>query len=229
MCVASPVLAMVPPWEVIILKPRSSRGLVSFVFAGLLVALAGCAERAAAPARVVSIASPDVSASVPAGTPHVPAGTRLSLHLNAPVGSDVSRHGDSFSATVTRAVYSARGDELVIPAGAQVIGRVVQAHGGPTPTLALQFETTETMRGVVPIRGLLLSAASTIIEAPRNHRTTGEPFSTDDPNVVAYSTTVSPWEPRGNEGTPPLERHVRVPAGAPMQLELEHPLVVDRS
>lgn len=191
-----------------------------------LTTIVGCAQTAP-PAKIVSITSGEMptTAAAPMAGPRVPAGSKLALRLDKAIGTDLSEPGDWFTATVTRSVYNGKGDELLIPTGAQVRGRVVRADGGKSPTLALELESIETMRGVMQLDAAISNVSSTMVDAPSPHRTTASPYA-DEPGVVAYSTTVSPWEPSGNESGPPLERQIRIPAGAALELVLTQPLIV---
>jgi type IV secretory pathway VirB10-like protein len=70
----------------------------------------------------------------------LPAGTRLLARLEAPVSSDVA------AAVVAVVEYNyEREDEIVLPAGAKVLGKLVQAH--PSGFVALAFEHIEMPDG----------------------------------------------------------------------------------
>jgi hypothetical protein len=55
----------------------------------------------------------------------LPAGTAVTVRLSSAVGSDLSAKGDHFSATVATPVQL--GGKVVLPAGAEALGRVVDA------------------------------------------------------------------------------------------------------
>jgi hypothetical protein len=99
----------------------------------------------------------------------LPAGTAVTVHLASAVGSKLSAKGDHFSATVATPVQV--DGKVVLPAGAEASGRVVEAvpqgrfKGAAVPRLVLETVTvnnnsydvqtsqsaaTSTARGNVP-------------------------------------------------------------------------------
>ena len=93
--------------------------------------------------RLVDDASSSLPASATFREYSVPAGTRLALRLNSPVGSDSSRVGDPIGATLDRAVLL-DGIE-VLPVGSVVSGHVVAAESSGKVTgrgtLSLLFDS----------------------------------------------------------------------------------------
>lgn len=79
-----------------------------------------------------SAPAPALSPSAPAAPPKpttvtVPDGTQLSIRLIDPLDSEKNQVGDSFRATVNHSVNV--GDQVAIPSGAEVMGRVVDVKG----------------------------------------------------------------------------------------------------
>ena len=77
----------------------------------------------AAPAPVQPMATP--SAPAKPSTVTIPDGTELTIRLIDPVDSEKNQAGDTFHATLAQPIMV--GDEIVIPQGADVEGRVVEA------------------------------------------------------------------------------------------------------
>ncbi len=97
--------------------------------------------------RTTQVRSGGASAPMPAVvTPMtadaVPAQTIIETRLNQPVGTDISRPGDRFTATVINDVVAANG-EVVIPRGALVNGVVLEidasSHVGDQAAIGLGF------------------------------------------------------------------------------------------
>ena len=92
---------------------------------GAMGLLAGCA---AATQRSTTVESAgDVAASPVVVTPvnnrAIPSGAVLSTTLDQPLGTNISKAGDMFTATVSSALYASDGS-VVVPAGAKVEGHV---------------------------------------------------------------------------------------------------------
>lgn len=79
-----------------------------------------CASRQAVVSSPPASTAPQVAAG---GT--VQAGTRLVATLDTPVGTEYSKVGDAFSATIQTPVVDGSG-ATVIPAGSKVVGRVAE-------------------------------------------------------------------------------------------------------
>jgi hypothetical protein len=106
-------------------------------------------------------------AAMPAG---LPAGTVLELRLTSSLDPASAKPGDEIQAVVAKAVKS--GEELLIPEGAAVLGRVVRLDVQSQPfrvqVIALEFHTlaladrriefTATMQEAGPASGLLKQA-----------------------------------------------------------------------
>lgn len=88
----------------------------------------------------------------------LPAGTRLSLTLDAELSSKVASVNDTFVATVSRPVRV--NDTVILPAGAMVVGRVTTASPasifGHSGTLRLTFESLKVVNGSRNIDGTLV-------------------------------------------------------------------------
>ncbi len=81
-------------------------------------------------------------------------GTPISVRLADTIDSNKNQPGDTFRATVDSPVYS--GDEIAIPSGATVVGRVVEVKDSGrfsgTPQLALELTTLSINNRQYPIR-----------------------------------------------------------------------------
>ena len=113
---------------------RHDGGVVRGVVAGRddqnITLTMGSTSRAFAHSQVVDVRLlDDASSLLPTSATFreytVPAGTRLALRLNSPVGSDTSQAGDPIGATLDRAVLVDGID--VLPAGSVVSGHVMAA------------------------------------------------------------------------------------------------------
>jgi hypothetical protein len=101
----------------------SRRVLSLFIIPAVLLALADCRNVPTGQANA------EDSGSSMSNRPHnftLPEGTRLEVRLDNAVGSNLSRGGDGFHATLS-APIEANG-QVIIPAGAEVAGRVVSAR-----------------------------------------------------------------------------------------------------
>ena len=83
--------------------------------------LAGCSTSRTTTVESAGGVSPSVSA--PADNASLPAGTTLQAQLDQTLGTQNSKEGDAFTATVSNTVYAQNGS-VVIPAGAKIEGRV---------------------------------------------------------------------------------------------------------
>ena len=77
----------------------------------------------------------------------LPSGLGVDLRLNAPIDTDTSAAGDVVSATLVHAVHAFRTDEILIPAGAVVHGRIsrIEHHFSPAEywLIGFAFESVE--------------------------------------------------------------------------------------
>lgn len=92
-------------------------------------------------------------------TATVAAGTSISLALDEELSTKTNQKGDSFSATVTRAVVE--GNRVLIPEGAIVRGTVTAVQkedGDRPPLLKVDFATIEVRGQSVPLAATLTSA-----------------------------------------------------------------------
>ncbi len=84
----------------------------------------------------------------------VDSGTSISVRLADTIDSNKNQPGDTFRATVDSPIYS--GDEIAIPAGATVVGRVVEAKDSGrfsgSSQLALELTTLSINNRQYPIR-----------------------------------------------------------------------------
>jgi hypothetical protein len=87
------------------------------------------------------------------------AGTQLLTQLDQPIGTDLSRVGQFYTATVAQPLVDPDGQPIV-PAGAQVTGRVVALHGASEAIPArvgLSIDTLRVGDAVVPIAGHVIA------------------------------------------------------------------------
>ncbi|HET7565724.1 MAG TPA: hypothetical protein VFJ96_12050 [Gemmatimonadaceae bacterium] len=98
----------------------------------------------ARPAQVTS--GGEVAPQTPVNANMVPVGTTLQAKLNSTLGTQQSRVGDQFTATVTQAVTAQNG-ETVVPEGAVVHGEVTGLHAsqnaGDQAAIKLNFDSLE--------------------------------------------------------------------------------------
>ncbi len=84
----------------------------------------------------------------------IDSGTSLSVRLADTIDSNKNQPGDTFRATLDSPIYS--GDQLAIPEGATVVGRVVEVKDSGrftgTPQLALELTTLSINNRQYPIR-----------------------------------------------------------------------------
>ena len=95
-------------------------------------------------------------------------GTRLVASLDTPIGTDVSRVGDPFYATLQTPVVDERG-YAVIPAGAKIQGRVAQleeTRGGDPAVVSLEIESISYSGTTRPFPGRIVE---TEVESTGRH------------------------------------------------------------
>lgn len=109
------------------------------VFAVAVFAAAGCARTAQ-----VESGGDVVSNPLPTSTSSIPVGTTLRVQLDQELGTESSRVGDAFTATVVEPVNTTSGD-VVVPKGAVVHGTVTglhaSEHAGDQAAIKLDFDT----------------------------------------------------------------------------------------
>lgn len=96
------------------------------------------------------------------------AGTRLVATLDSPIGTDVSRPGDVFTATLQTPIVDERGYS-VIPAGARLQGRVVdlrETRGGDPAVVSLEIEAISHGGTMRPFPGRIVE---TEVESTGRH------------------------------------------------------------
>jgi hypothetical protein len=122
----------------------------------------------------------------------LPAGTAIVARVDRRLGTDVSRAGDRFTATVVTRIVDERG-RVILPEGAELIGRVTGAEhgvGGVPPRLELRIFAVRSSCAVRPIDARLLYAED--IDA--NRRPPGNPVPTATLGA-AWLGTVLMWTP----------------------------------
>jgi hypothetical protein len=144
--------------------------ILSAAFATVAL-MGGCAATTSRPAQVTSpaygasgYAQPGYggaqTAQVVEGDVIQP-GTQLTLRMNEAVGTDVSRPGQRFSASVVTPVIDRNGVPI-IPAGAEVLGYVAEIREGnqtgTAPLLSLAFDGLRIGGTVHPFRAHVVSA-----------------------------------------------------------------------
>jgi hypothetical protein len=88
-----------------------------------LCALAACGASTQRTTTVESGGDVALATVTPANNRTIPAGAMLTTTLDQTLGTKVSKAGDTFSATVSQALYASDGS-LVVPVGAKIEGRV---------------------------------------------------------------------------------------------------------
>jgi hypothetical protein len=115
-----------------------------------------------APAEPAPVPEPAPEPPAPPAPPApvtVPAGTQLDIQLSRALSSKTNKAGDTFRAQIQQALYD--GDQLVIPAGAEIVGEVTQAEPlrkkfGGKAVLSLRFTDLVLPSGeTVPIHASL--------------------------------------------------------------------------
>ncbi|HEY9515399.1 MAG TPA: hypothetical protein VIQ74_06910 [Gemmatimonadaceae bacterium] len=109
------------------------------VIAMTLLATAGCARTASVESSGEVVPTP-----LPANSDNVPVGTTLKVKLDQTLGTEQSRVGDRFTATVVEPLQTTEGD-VVVPRGAVVHGTVTGLHAsehtGDQAAIRLDFDT----------------------------------------------------------------------------------------
>lgn len=104
-----------------------------------LLAAAGCARTAQ-----VESGGDVVTTPLPSNTSSIPVGTTLEVTLDQTLGTQDSKVGDSFTASVSQPLNTTNGD-LVVPKGAVVHGTVTglhaSEHAGDQAAIKLDFDT----------------------------------------------------------------------------------------
>jgi hypothetical protein len=127
-----------------------------------LLAALGCAAPppTAAPVAGLTSSSTNENAYVPVGGT-LPAGARLIVQIERPIGIGVSRVGERFTAHVARPV-TGRDGRLVIPSGALARGYIADLRresGGRPAIVTLAFEELQLPGGVtLPLRARVISS-----------------------------------------------------------------------
>jgi hypothetical protein len=198
--------------------------------AAMVLAAAGCTvdEIQATDALDVQTVAPSRVSG-----PFVQAGTTFRVKLDGPLGTQLSKPGDSFSATLIDPLVDLEGHVLV-PAGAKLRGKIANVDQGVAPRLRLSFNTIETEGGAacschvgpqphaLPVEARVVRTRS--VEYP------GQPLYSSypgDPSIdrnaaVRVDPTVYSYAP-GTSG--PYSRELELPMGSEMVLELTRPLL----
>lgn len=110
----------------------------------LVVAVCAAVGMGACGTTQVTSGAGSATAIAPAAPGVVPAGTTMTARLDQPLGTETSRVGDVFSATLDAPVVATDGS-VVVPAGAVVSGRVTQLKPskrvGDQASIALDFDS----------------------------------------------------------------------------------------
>lgn len=110
----------------------------------LLLAALSIGTAPACAGRQAVVGSPMASSSPQMATGGwIHAGTRLVATLDTPIGTDVSRVGDPFFATMMTPIVDEQGS-VVIPAGAKIVGRVADlrtTRGGEPAVVGLEVQS----------------------------------------------------------------------------------------
>jgi hypothetical protein len=149
------------------LQRRTAKGAPMHIKTMLLcVALSTTAACASRQAVVTSPAASTAPQMMVGGT--VPAGTRLVATLDTAIGTDVSKPGDQFSATLQTPIVDSTGATR-IPAGAKLLGSVTElreTRGGEPAAVALDITAISYGGTVNPFRARIVE---TEVESTGRH------------------------------------------------------------
>jgi hypothetical protein len=122
----------------------------------IAVTLAACATTGVNTVSPPSDVAVDEAANPP---PSFGAGSRMMVQLTQPLGAGISYAGERFSATVAEPVLGTDG-EVLIPAGAQVAGRVAEVRSSQgaesTATLVLAVDELQSNALTFPLRARII-------------------------------------------------------------------------
>ncbi|HEX8791727.1 MAG TPA: hypothetical protein VF765_12315 [Polyangiaceae bacterium] len=153
----------------------------------------------------------------PVPVPYVASGTAFDATIDQPVDTRISKPGQPVTATVTKPVRAANGNEL-IPAGAQLEGHIASIQHVPAPRIDLEFDTLVLKEGRVPLRARVVSAQQShyrAIPAPSG-------VTSAQPGVTEPQGGTQPGLAQGTS-------EITIPAGAMLQVSLTSPIVDVRS
>lgn len=92
--------------------------------------------------------------------PQIDAGTQMTVRLDQPIGTDVSKQGDRFTATVMTPLVDPN-NRVLIPAGSQVQGHVAELRteqGDQPAAVSLAFDSIALGGGQVPFSARIMQA-----------------------------------------------------------------------
>ena len=118
------------------------RGYTTLLVASAMTAACATGTR-------VTTAGGELAPVTPPNGSWIPAGTSMVAKLNQSIGTESSRKGDTFTATVVNPVYAQDGF-IAVPAGSLLRGRITGVHNSSIPgeqsVIRLAFEDIQ-MRG----------------------------------------------------------------------------------
>ncbi len=192
----------------------------TFLALSLALTLGGCTMdeiQTTAPRDVRRVPASAVNGSF------VQAGTMFRARLDDPIGTQLSKRGDAFTATVVEPLVDAHGT-VIVDRGAKLEGRIADLDSGSsTPTIRLRFTGIHPANGgaSIPLAARIVRIQHTdYAGASSTPIYTADPSSVGDP-FISYDTIL--MSPEGTAAIYPTE--IEVPMGSAMTLELTRPLL----
>jgi len=117
-------------------------GVCAVAVAAALMTTAGCQSDANGGSDESAYGGSSTESSPASASVTVPEGTTFVVTMDSSLSSDESRSGDPFLAHLQEPIRS--GGEIVVPAGAEVRGRVAEVRNAEETSLILDFTEVET-------------------------------------------------------------------------------------
>jgi hypothetical protein len=177
------------------------------LLAVLALVATGCAgaSKGAAQPQSANGASVLTRSGQAASVPFAAEGTSFEARLDQPLDTRLSTPGQRISATLTQPIKGSDGSVLV-PAGAQLEGKIASIDHVNGPNIVLAFEALKTKGGTVPVGVRVLSAQQ------ERYR------------VMPTNTGVTSMQPSAG-GPKQGPEQLSIPRGATVQLALTRPII----
>jgi hypothetical protein len=191
-------------------------------FVALVLALTGCTV-----AEIQATDPHDLRPAAPGSIsgPFAQAGATFHVKLDGPIGTQLSKPGDTFTATITEPIVD-EGGSVIVPAGAKLHGRIADVSRGVAPKLRLSFSRVDTIDGAgIPIDARIMKTQRVTYAGeplyasyPADPSAVGDPWMTYD-SVLSYEASAEPL----------YSREIEIPMGSDMILQLTRPLLAPGS